>query len=136
MVITNFMNIKCIPKLLIRSLTIYSHMRCPCVCVLFVSSTSDIVFNREPVQCRLQPISEGGSPAFKFQLYMEYAGNLKPLLVLLNFLSNNITDHLLNKFMIFCCYENESGPIFKSPLTVNLKRFYHSNTTNLLIHIG
>ena len=57
-----------------------------CVCVLFVSSTSDIVFN-----------SEGDSPVFKFQLYMEDAGNRKPLLVLLNLLSNN-----------------EFGPIFKS----------------------
>ena len=75
-VITNFMNINVYQNInLIRSVTIYSHMRCPCVYVLFVSSTSDIVFKREPVQCRPQPIGEGGSPVFYFQLYMEDAGN-------------------------------------------------------------
>ena len=116
------MNIKCILKYKFDQqfnyLQLYAMPMCVCtVCVQHVGYR----FQREPVQCRPQPISEGGSPVFNFQLHMEDAGNRKPLLVLLNFLSNNITDHLLNKFTICCCYENESGPIFKSrsPLTSN-----------------
>ena len=53
---------------------------------------------------------------------MKDLGNQKPVLVLLNGLSNNITDHLLT--------------IFKSPLIVNVKRFYHSNTNNLIFRTG
>ena len=53
---------------------------------------------------------------------MEDPGNRKPVLVLLNGLSNNVTDHLLT--------------IFKSLLIFNVKRFYHSNPTNLIFRIG
>ena len=65
---------------------------------------------------------------------MEDTGKRKPVLALQRWLTNNITDHLLTKFTVLLLRER-AGTIFKSPLIVNVKRLYHSNTTNLLFRI-
>ena len=64
------------------------HMQCPCVCVLFVSSTSGIVFSQSDGAITDDSQSAKNiEPYFKSKRYIEYHGHRKPVLILPNTLS-------------------------------------------------